>query len=69
MTLYMAISGGVDWKDCVQPLQKVSEALEYMCPGERKSPGGLGEWGVGGGGCASSALCVCVCAGVRVEVP
>jgi len=30
MTLYMAISGGIDWKDCVRPLRMVSEALEYM---------------------------------------
>lgn len=30
MTLYMAISGGIDWKDCVQPLHVVSSVLEYM---------------------------------------
>ncbi|CAK9063162.1 unnamed protein product [Durusdinium trenchii] len=30
MTLYMAISGGVDWKDCVAPLHVVSWAMEYM---------------------------------------
>lgn len=30
MTLYMAISGGIDWQDCVRPLRMVSEALEYM---------------------------------------
>lgn len=30
MTLYMAISGGIDWKDCVQPLHVVSSVMEYM---------------------------------------
>eukprot|EP00435_Cladocopium_sp_Y103_P022681 s1770_g5.t1 len=30
MTLYMAISGGIDWKDCVQPLHVVSSIMEYM---------------------------------------
>jgi len=30
MTLYMAISGGIDWQDCVQPLHVVSWGMEYM---------------------------------------
>eukprot|EP00438_Fugacium_kawagutii_P020453 Skav206758 [mRNA] locus=scaffold167:241723:246797:- [translate_table: standard] len=30
MTLYMAISGGIDWQDCVLPLQVVSPVMEYM---------------------------------------
>lgn len=35
MTLYMAISGGIDWKDCVQPLHVVSSVMEYMYLGQR----------------------------------